>query len=140
MREELDLCFKHELILPTTWLQELSVACLQNADCDLNDLRFIDNSNDLLLESMKSEMSDITCVTGTFNSSLAPSDLGKSTTICKDNCVQKLKFGVENIRNALLPSTDRSYSLDHDRLIPTLLLLENRYAHWLPSQLPPSSI
>jgi hypothetical protein len=136
-RGELDLCFQGQSNLPTAWLQELSFACLQNASCDLDDLRIVDDSNDRLLESTKSDDSHITYVTGAHVTGLAPPD---SNTGCRDNYVGKMQFEIEKTRIALLPSTNKGYGIDHDLLIPSLLLLENRNEHWLPSsQLSPSS-
>ena len=136
-RGELDLCFQGQSDLPTAWLQELSFACLWNASCDLDDLRIMDDSNDRLLESTKSEDSDITYVAGGHATGSAPSD---SNTGCRDNYVGKMHFEIEKTRSALLPSTNKGYGIDHDLLIPSLLLLENRNEHWLPSsQLPHSS-
>ena len=136
-RGELDLCFQGQSDLPTAWLQELSFACLWNASCDLDDLRIIDDSNDRLLGSTESEDNDMLHVTGDHVTGIAPPDLN---TGCRDNYVGKMQIEIEKTRNALLPSTNKRYGIDHDLLIPSLLLLENRNEHWLPpSQLPPSS-
>jgi len=132
VREELDLCFKKESILPTTWLQELSIACLRNADCDLDDLKMVSGSDDrLLISSSKSDISERTYVISNLPSSLTASDIGKPTS-CGD-CVEIMNSENEKIRNALLVSNDERDTLDFDLLIPTLLLLENRGFHWLPS-------
>lgn len=119
-RGELDLCFHGQSDLPTTWLQELSLACLWNASCDLDDLRIVDDADDRLLESE-------TAVTNDTKRSM-------------DISVHKMKSEIEETRIALMPSTNKGSGIDYDLLIPTLLLLEDRSAHWLPSsQIPISS-
>ena len=133
-REELNLCFKGQSELPTAWLQEASFACLQNASCDLDNLRVIDVNDDPPLGSSKSEANDTTS-----GKSVDPSGLRNLNTGCSDNPVQNLKTEIEKTRNALLPLTDRVYRIDYDLLIPSLLLLENRNAHWLSQSQSPTS-
>jgi hypothetical protein len=61
VREELHKCLQNENlasanvfeVMPTYWLQELCVACLHNAGCDLHDLVI-----DLAISSIKSMGSD----------------------------------------------------------------------------------
>jgi hypothetical protein len=140
-RGQLDLCFKEntQSVLPTSWLQELSVACLHNAECELKNLEIVDDTNideHLLLSSTLSDISEKTYVTGSVvNTGIATTDLGRSINSGMDDKdgVYKLNFEIEKTRNALLPPTDDSYSLDYDLLVPTLLLLQYRNAHWHPS-------
>jgi hypothetical protein len=140
-RGQLDLCFKEDTksVLPTSWLQELCVACLHNADCELKNLEIVDDNNideHLLLSSTLSDMSEKTYVTGSVvNTGIATTDLGRSMNSGMDDNdgIYKLKFEIEKTRNALLPPTDDSYSLDYDLLVPALLLLQYRNAHWHPS-------
>jgi len=123
VRGQLDLCFQQQQQTPssslsTIWLRELCAACLHNADCNLNNLKIIvDDDNDNINEQ----------------SLLSSSFLGRSKNLRMDdsNCVFKQK--IERTRNALLPTADGNYSLDHDLLVPTLLLLEYRNTHWYPS-------
>ncbi len=110
-REELRWCFQGKCDLPTTWLQDVSYACLQNASCALNDLQAIEDHDDLTLESAEAKTID--------------------TTIEIDNPIQNMKFKIEKTRNALLPK--KGYGIDFDMLIPALLLLEMRNIHWLSS-------
>ena len=137
-RGELDSCFREKSNLPTIWLQDLSVACLRNASCDLDDLR-ITECEDRLLKSQQSESSDTTSVTGTNVPSQVLTDFEESPSELKDNPMRKMQVEIERTRNALLPSTELWHGIDYDLLLPTLLLLENRHAHWLPPSLSPSS-
>jgi hypothetical protein len=109
LREELNMCIKKETTLPTIWLQELCLACLKNAGCDLNDLEIDDagQSSSMPDESInvEEELED-----GLYNH----------------------KLEISETQNALTSSTN--YSVDYDLLIPCLLLLQLRSSSWQPLQ------
>jgi len=121
-RGELRSCFQEDCKLRTTWLQEVSTACLQNANCHLAELWVSDDSN---LEFTSAEASSL----AVSAIDAPPLDIWKSD-------VQKMKVEIEQTTNALLPSAGGSFGVDYNTLIPVLLLLEKRNAHWLP---PPES-
>jgi hypothetical protein len=115
-REELHKCMRNEHsatmnvfeIMPTHWLEELCVACLQNAGCDLSEL----------------------VVEPTAPPSAAASET--DSEFDEDSAIdglEKHKQEIVETRSALVPATG-SGGLDFDLLIPCLLLLEIRKTPW----------
>jgi len=136
VRGELDSCFQGQSNLPTAWLQELSFACLLNASCSIEDLLTVDHSNDHNLESTKSNADGTTEKINALIPDSVLSNLGDPKIDLMEAYIDTVKFEAEKIRDTLSLPMKKGHGVDYDLLIPSLLLLKNRNAHWLtPSQL-----
>mmetsp|Transcript_4177 Transcript_4177/g.7659 ORF Transcript_4177/g.7659 Transcript_4177/m.7659 type:complete len:702 (-) Transcript_4177:675-2780(-) len=134
VREELNMCLKKEADLPTSWLQELCIACMTNAGCDINDLEIDEHDEEVL------QTSTLSGTSGSEIESLSATRMGRvgrgesiSFDGSDEDGLNKVKLEMVETRNVLMPSTS-DYSLDYDLLIPCLLLLECRRSPWFPNQ------
>jgi hypothetical protein len=128
-REEMHSCLKDIdssdgesiMTLPSSWLEKLCLACLQNAGCDLRDLT---------LDSSRTSFGQIERTHS--SSSLA----------AFDDRLEEHKQILLGTRNALMEPSFREASsfLDFDLLIPCLLLLANRGAAWHVGNFVPTPI
>ncbi|KAG7359261.1 hypothetical protein IV203_015850 [Nitzschia inconspicua] len=134
VREELNMCLKEEIDLPTAWIQRLTTACLSNAGCELSDFQMdvVPNKRrQSVLDSSQLDGTGSTSSLGGRGESLdSEQDEKKEGEEDDDDGINILKMQMVETRNALVPPSD-GYSLDFDLLIPCLLLLQVRNVHWL---------
>ncbi|KAL3913549.1 MAG: hypothetical protein SGILL_006441, partial [Bacillariaceae sp.] len=127
VREELILSFAKEVKLSAMWLQRLAVACLTNSGCELTAFEMDANGTTVL--ARRSSSSEIGADNG--DRMIDRAGRGESLNLDEDDCLGKLRLETIETRNALATSSN-GYGIDNDLLIPCLLLLEARKAHWLP--------
>jgi hypothetical protein len=128
VREELHLCLKNEVKLPTLWLQKLALACLTNSGCDLTDFE-MDRASTGTKSERRSSPSEMTSTSQRPWTHRAGRE--ESINLDEDDGLCQLQLELFETRNALMSSSN-GFGIDNDLLISCLLLLRIRNDHWLP--------
>lgn len=114
VRAHLHWAFKgagEDAALPRQWLQDLSVACLSNAGCDLQDF-VVDPANVSMLSVSSGDSSH-----------------GDEPSVDREAGLEQYRLEIVETRSALEPAPG-SGGIDLDLLIPCLLMMRSRQIQW----------